>query len=93
MNILSGLAEFDNADLKKHMGSFYSQLVGLLSQEMTPELRLPLLTIFMRIGVLWGITSQHAALSSKMDDALLSKNDCKGLAGGTEEEDGFSLVQ
>ena len=47
--------EYSDADLKRHTPIFYQYLVGLLSQEVSAEIRIPLMNILIRIGKLFGI--------------------------------------
>ena len=59
--ILEGLVELGDSDLQKHIPLFYNQLIALLSQDIPSEIRLPLLSLLIRIGMLFGIVSSDFA--------------------------------
>jgi hypothetical protein len=57
VSILQALVNFDNNDFKKHISLFYHELVGLMSNDLPTEIRLPLQTLFSRVGFLFSIAN------------------------------------
>ncbi len=60
------MIQYKDSDLKRQVPQFYQRLVGLLSQEVSSDLRLPLMNILQRVGVLAGI-SQLPSLPPKCE--------------------------
>jgi hypothetical protein len=54
--ILSGMIQYADIDLVRNIPQFYPCLVGLLSQDVPSEIRIPLKNILTRIGVLLGVS-------------------------------------
>lgn len=65
--ILSGMIQYKDADLKRNIPQLYPCLVGLLSQDVSSDLRIPLRNVLLRIGVLLGI-SELPSLPIKVEE-------------------------
>jgi hypothetical protein len=50
------MIQYKEIDLKRNIPQLYSCLVGLLSQDVSSEIRIPLKDILLRIGVLLGVS-------------------------------------
>jgi hypothetical protein len=69
------MIQYKDSDLKRQVPQFYQRLVGLLSQEVSSDLRLPLMNILQRVGVLAGI-SQLPSLPPKLEtDEIVIKEE------------------
>jgi hypothetical protein len=58
------MIQYKEIDLKRNLPQFYPCLVGLLSQDVSSEIRIPLKNILLRIGVLLGV-SEYPGLPEK----------------------------
>lgn len=50
------MIQYKDADLKRYISQFYPCVVGLLSQDVSSEIRIPLKNILLRIGVLLDVS-------------------------------------
>lgn len=55
MTILNALVDFDEQQFRKNMPVFYEQVINLLLQEMSPDIRLVLHSLLSRCGFIFGI--------------------------------------
>ncbi|KAI9017378.1 hypothetical protein BC832DRAFT_588642 [Gaertneriomyces semiglobifer] len=64
VTILNALIDFDDDQFKRQMPFFYGEIVNLLLQEITPDMRLVLHTLLIRSGTIFEIISEQEALSA-----------------------------
>ncbi|KAJ3150955.1 guanine nucleotide exchange protein for ADP-robosylation factor [Geranomyces michiganensis] len=64
VTILNALAEFDEEQFRTQMPLFYGEVVNLLAQDVTPDVRLVLHALLIRTGTTFGILSEREAASA-----------------------------
>ena len=69
VTILNALADFDDEQFKSHMPRFYEQILNLLLQEVTPDVRLVLYSLLMRAGVLFGLVTEVSKMVKNVDQS------------------------
>ncbi|KND00748.1 uncharacterized protein SPPG_03863 [Spizellomyces punctatus DAOM BR117] len=76
VTILNALVDFDEDQFRRQMPLFYGEVVNLLIQDVTPDVRLVLHSLLIRTGTTFGIMTEREALS-----ATASRS---SVAGSTE---------
>ncbi|KAJ3290032.1 guanine nucleotide exchange protein for ADP-robosylation factor [Borealophlyctis nickersoniae] len=60
VTILNALVDFDEDQFKRHISVFYGEVVNLLLQDLTPDVRLVLHSVLIRTGVVCGLLDERA---------------------------------
>ncbi|KAI8592987.1 hypothetical protein BDZ88DRAFT_503867 [Geranomyces variabilis] len=72
VTILNALAEFDEEQFRTQMPLFYGEVVNLLAQDVTPDVRLVLHALLIRTGTTFGILSEREAASASASRTSLT---------------------
>ncbi|KAI9105732.1 hypothetical protein DFS34DRAFT_27501 [Phlyctochytrium arcticum] len=64
VTILNALSEFDDNQFRSQMPHFYGEVVNLLIQDVTPDVRLVLHALLVRTGATFGIMTEKEVLSA-----------------------------
>ncbi|KAI8920934.1 hypothetical protein DFJ77DRAFT_506560 [Powellomyces hirtus] len=74
VTILNALAEFDEEQFRSQMPFFYGEVVNLLVQDITPDVRLVLHALLIRTGTTFGIMSEREANSAAASRTSLAES-------------------
>ncbi|KAI8821985.1 uncharacterized protein EV422DRAFT_586065 [Fimicolochytrium jonesii] len=72
VTILNALIDFDNDQFRLQMPHFYGEVVNLLGQDVTPDIRLVLHALLIRTGMTFGIMTEGEALSARASRTSLT---------------------
>ncbi|KAJ1554755.1 guanine nucleotide exchange protein for ADP-robosylation factor, partial [Nowakowskiella sp. JEL0078] len=66
VTILNALVDFDDESFKEHIVRFYPEVVNLLLQELTPDIRNVLHSLLIRAGIIFGVIDVNRSVGGSL---------------------------